>query len=66
MRWEGHSLDHRPVKGIEYYSGWEKSLDKKLARQGAQSRQCKDLLPHVARKADLRDWMPYRPATVES
>ena len=53
-------MDHRPVKGIEYYSGWEKTLDKKLAAK-ERSRGNARIFCYMVRKGRWRDWTPYRP-----
>lgn len=52
-------MDHRPVKGIEFYSGWEKTLDKKLAAK-ERSRGNARIFCHMFKKGRWRDWAPYR------
>ncbi len=52
-------MDHRPVKGIENYSGWEKTLDKKLGAK-ERSRGNSRIFCYMLRKGRWRDWTPYR------
>ena len=52
-------MDHRPVQGIEYYSGWEKTLDKKLAVR-ERSRGNARIFCFMFKKGRWRDWTPYR------
>ncbi len=52
-------MDHRPVKGIEYYSGWEKTLDKKLAVK-ERSRGNARIFCHMLLSGRIADWTPYR------
>lgn len=53
-------MDHRPVQGIEYYSGWEKTLDKKLAAK-ERSRGNARIFCHMLQSGRWQDWTPYRP-----
>jgi len=52
-------MDHTPLKGIEYYSGWEKTLDKKRAVKGS-SPAIAGAFSHMQIKGRSRDWMPSR------
>lgn len=52
-------MDHRPVQGIEYYSGWEKTLDKKLSKVKRQRWHAK-LFCHMVKKGTPERWVPCR------
>ncbi len=52
-------MDHRPVQGIEHYSGWEKTLDRKAAVK-ERSRGNARIFCYMYKKGRWRDWMPYR------
>jgi len=53
-------MEHKPVRGIEYRSGWEKTLDRKLAKTKRQyyfsNRFC-----DMVKKGTPENWTPYNP-----
>ena len=52
-------MKHTPVKNIEHRSGWEKTLDKKLAARDRKRFNAR-LFCIMYRQGKAAEWTPYR------